>query len=79
MIAPLEKTGHVFEQLTRREREAAELVAAGKTDKQVAEAMGISRPGVWFHLREIATKWGLQGNVRVLIALRVRERSDRAA
>lgn len=65
--------------LTRRELEAAQLVAAGKTDKQVADEMGISKQGVWFHLREIATKWELRGNVRVLIALRMREKPDKAA
>lgn len=65
--------------LTPHQREVADLVAAGKTDKEIAAALGIGKHGVWFHIRSIAKAWELRGNVRVQIALRVRENAHKPA
>ncbi|GAB2607261.1 LuxR family transcriptional regulator [Paractinoplanes abujensis] len=52
--------------LTRREREVAELVAAGKTNQQIADRLVISRRTANTHLEHILTK--LDFNARAQIA-----------
>lgn len=65
--------------LTPQRLRVARLVADGKTDKEVGEELGISKQGVWFHVRALAKAWNLRGNVRVLIANRVRQNPEIAA
>lgn len=65
--------------LTPQQGRVAELVATGKTDKEILAELGIQRPGLWFHIRRIAARWGLRGNVRVQIAKRVHGIPDKAA
>ncbi len=58
--------------LTPRQQEVAELIATGRTDKQIAAALGISTRRVRQIVRAIAAAWKLErsGNVRVQIARR---------
>lgn len=41
---------------TRRQREVLDLLARGKSNTEIAEALGISLPGAKWHVREILTK-----------------------
>ena len=42
--------------LTEREREVTELIAAGMSDREVAERLGLSRNTVGVHVRAILAK-----------------------
>lgn len=57
--------------LTPQQARVARLVADGLTDKEIAAALHIGRHGVSFHVRRIAARWHLTGNIRVRIASRV--------
>lgn len=59
--------------LTNQQYRVARLVADGKTDRQIAAALGIEEQTVRFHIWRIALAWQLdpQGNTRVQIATRV--------
>lgn len=46
------------ERLTRREREVIGLVSQGKTDKEIARALGVSHLTVAWHLRNASRKLG---------------------
>lgn len=69
--------------LTDREAEVLALVAAGKTDKQVAAVLRMAENTVGVHITRIAEKLAVprDGNTRVLItrAWLVRERVIGAA
>ena len=60
--------------LTAREREIAELVAAGRTNREVAEELVLSTRTIEAHLRNIYGK--LEVRSRVELA-RIAERADR--
>jgi predicted ATPase/DNA-binding CsgD family transcriptional regulator len=60
-------------QLTAREQEIASLVAAGLSNKQVAERLFISRRTVDAHLEHIFGKLGITS--RVMLTIRLREHS----
>jgi DNA-binding CsgD family transcriptional regulator len=47
------------EELTPMEREVLKLFMLGHPDKRIAEERVITRDTVLFHLRNIATKWGV--------------------
>jgi DNA-binding CsgD family transcriptional regulator len=47
-------------ELTPREREVLELLRLGLSDAQIAERLGISRPGVSYHVGEIISKLGVR-------------------
>jgi non-specific serine/threonine protein kinase len=51
--------------LTMREREVARLVAAGMTDRQVAEQLGLSTRTVESHLANIRGKLGALNRTQV--------------
>ena len=55
--------------LTGRQREVATLVAAGLTNRQVAEQLGISRDGVKYHVSEILSRLGVSSRASVREAL----------
>ncbi len=57
-------------QLTAREREIASLVAAGLSNKQIAERLFISRRTVDAHLEHIFGKLGITSRVMLTIQLR---------
>ncbi|GAA4471822.1 LuxR family transcriptional regulator [Rhodococcus olei] len=65
--------------LTRREREVAALVARGRTNRQIARALGIAEKTAEVHLHNIAGKLGASGRAEVAAwfatdkALRIRE------
>jgi DNA-binding CsgD family transcriptional regulator len=48
------------QRLTAREREVLELLRQGLSDAQIAERLGISRPGVSYHVGEIIGKLGVR-------------------
>jgi DNA-binding NarL/FixJ family response regulator len=51
--------------LTRRERDVAELLARGHTDRQIADALYISAGTVGVHVHHILGKLGLHSRVQV--------------
>ena len=65
--------------LTDREREIAALVAAGRTNREVAEQLVLSPKTIEAHLRNIYAKLGVRSRVelaRAADSLRVRDRSS---
>jgi non-specific serine/threonine protein kinase len=60
-------------QLTAREREIASLVAAGLSNRQIAEKLFISRRTVDAHLEHIFAKLGITS--RVMLTIHLREHS----
>jgi predicted ATPase/DNA-binding CsgD family transcriptional regulator len=63
-------------QLTAREQEIASLVAAGLSNRQIAERLFISRRTVDAHLEHIFSKLGITS--RVMLAIQLREHSAEA-
>jgi len=58
--------------MTDREREVAQLVAEGLTDKEIAGRLGISENTVGVHIAHIAKRLSIcSGNTRVLITRHV--------
>ena len=55
----------VFDRLSPREREVATLVAAGFTNRQIADALCISLPTVKDHVHAILTTTGAQNRSEV--------------
>lgn len=55
--------------LTERQRHVLDLVARGKTNKQVAATLGISERTVEIHIHSITIRAGLQGRNELLAAL----------
>jgi DNA-binding NarL/FixJ family response regulator len=53
-------SGDAEEQLTQREREVLELVAAGATNREIAAALEISESTVHFHVKNILAKLHLK-------------------
>lgn len=51
--------------LTRREIQCLKLVAAGKSDGDIAQIMGLTAPTVRFHLRNAGNKLGRNGRLRI--------------
>ena len=51
--------------LTAREREIAELVAAGRTNREVAEQLVLSTRTIEAHLRNIYAKLGVRSRVEL--------------
>ncbi len=51
--------------LTRREIQCLKLVAAGKSDGDIAQIMGLTSPTVRFHLRNAGGKLGRSGRLRI--------------
>jgi non-specific serine/threonine protein kinase len=49
--------------LTRREREVLRLLAEGRTDRQIAQELGISPRTVHGHVTNLLGKWGLESRV----------------
>jgi DNA-binding NarL/FixJ family response regulator len=65
MITP---TAHTFvESLTARERQVAEAIARGLSNKQIAGEFGISAETVKRHLASIYGKLALRGRVALAI------------
>jgi predicted ATPase/DNA-binding CsgD family transcriptional regulator len=76
---PAENTGakaRLPSQLTAREREIARLVAAGLSNRQIAEKLFISRRTVDAHLEHIFGKLGITS--RVMLTIQLREHSTEA-
>lgn len=69
------------EALTPQQGRVAALVARGRTDKQIAAALGIEIDTVAFHVRRIVVAWGLDAssNRRVQITRRFYGIKDDAA
>jgi non-specific serine/threonine protein kinase len=53
--------------LTRRERQVAVLVAQGRTDRQIAEALVIAEGTVGVHLGNIFTKLDLHSRAELAV------------
>lgn len=60
-----------LDSLTHREREIAELVAAGLTHKEVAKTLKISPATVNNHLRAIHDRMGVHNNAELAAQLRL--------
>jgi DNA-binding CsgD family transcriptional regulator len=64
------RQGRSATSLTRREREIADLVGAGKLNKQVAHLLGLSEFTIENHLRRIYRKLGVHNRAGMAAALR---------
>lgn len=51
--------------LTRREIQCLKLVAAGKSDGDIAQILGLTAPTIRFHLRNAGNKLGRNGRLRI--------------
>lgn len=58
-----------LEPLTAREREIADLVAAGRTNREVAEQLVLSAKTIEAHLRNIYAKLGVRSRVELARAV----------
>jgi DNA-binding CsgD family transcriptional regulator len=65
------------EALTPSERRVAELVASGKTNREVAEALFVTKKAVEFHLGNVYRKLGVRGRDQLAGALREGEKDDK--
>ncbi|MBO3745264.1 response regulator transcription factor [Streptosporangiaceae bacterium NEAU-GS5] len=55
--------------LTRREREVCELLAQGMTNRQIAEALSVSRSTVKTHVEGVLAKFGARSRVEIMLTL----------
>jgi DNA-binding NarL/FixJ family response regulator len=67
--APSQAPAAALEALSRREREIAELVAEGRTNKQIAATLFISENTVESHLRRVFSKLGVSKRAALAAAL----------
>jgi DNA-binding CsgD family transcriptional regulator len=51
--------------LTGRERQVADLIAAGRTNRQIGRALGIAEKTVEVHVHHVITKLGAQSRTEV--------------
>jgi DNA-binding CsgD family transcriptional regulator len=65
-------------QLTRREREIAELIAEGLSNEQIADRLVLRRGTVANHVAHILDKLGLQSRVQVAVTIAVQKTSRRS-
>ena len=54
-------------QLTQREQEVAALVAAGLTNAEIAERLGLTAGAVASHVEDILRKLGLRNRVQIAV------------
>jgi len=57
----------LVEQLTNRELQVLQLVAAGRRNRQIAEALKISVKTIEFHLSNILQKLGAQSRTEAVV------------
>jgi non-specific serine/threonine protein kinase len=76
---PAATAGDPLGSLTRREREVAELVAAGLTNKQIAARLVISRRTAESHVERIMAKCGFTSRARVATWFAAQERNMKFA
>jgi DNA-binding CsgD family transcriptional regulator len=72
MIHPYLFTGETvmtLSHLSKRERDVAQLVLEGKSNKQIASSLGISIRTVEFHLKNIYEKSGVSSRVELVLKL----------
>jgi len=55
--------------LTRRERDVADLVTAGRRNRAIADALGISEGTVKMHLHNVYAKLGLESRTQLAMEL----------
>jgi DNA-binding NarL/FixJ family response regulator len=68
-------SGGVYERLSPRERDVLDLLVAGRTNDEIAEALGRARPTVRTHLASVYRKLGVNDRVSAVVcALRERTR-----
>lgn len=68
-------TGSIYERLSPRERDVLDLLVAGHTNDEIAEALGRARPTVRTHLASVYRKLGVSDRVSAAVyALRERSR-----
>jgi len=70
-----ERSTGAYERLSPRERDVLDLVVAGRTNDEIAEALGRARPTVRTHLASVYRKLGVNDRVSAAVyALRERTR-----
>ena len=68
-----------IDSLTQREGEVVRELLRGKTDREIAEALGITKPTVKNHLRIVRIKWGCLNRTQVALrAAEIRTASEQA-
>lgn len=63
--------------LSERQREVLELIARGRTNAEIGEALGISLDGAKWHVSEIIAKLGVADRDEAVAAWRHRQRTGR--
>jgi DNA-binding CsgD family transcriptional regulator/tetratricopeptide (TPR) repeat protein len=63
--APVPLTGAVVSQLTGREREVTHLLAAGRSNREIADTLVITEGTVEVHVKHILSKLGLKSRAQV--------------
>jgi two-component system, LuxR family, response regulator FixJ len=67
------RLSQMLSQLTRREKEVMEFLAAGKSIKEIAKLCGVTVQSVWKHQQHIFTKFGVQNEVELVLLISGRE------
>lgn len=65
-LNPVNRRGRAKSDLTDREREIAELAAAGRTNRQIAENLSLSERTVESHLRSVFNKLSVRGKSELI-------------
>lgn len=63
----IEPVKSAFSPLTEREHEVLQLLATGKSNAEMAEALQVSEGTIKAHLGKIMTKWDVRDRVQVLV------------
>ena len=79
VLRPARRAAGALAPLTAREREIAELVAAGRTNREVAEQLVLSPRTVEAHLRNIYGKLDVRSRVELARAVQPATTAGRAA
>jgi DNA-binding NarL/FixJ family response regulator len=67
LVQPRERAPAPAEELTAREREVLQLLAAGLANKAVAQRLGISEHTVKFHVNALLGKLGVQSRTEAVV------------
>jgi DNA-binding CsgD family transcriptional regulator len=65
-----ECAARAYSTLTRREREVLDLIASGRTNKEIAESLVVSPETVKTHVRHVLGKFGVSRKVEIRALIR---------
>jgi DNA-binding CsgD family transcriptional regulator len=65
-----ECAAQAYSTLTRREREVLDLIASGRTNREIAESLVVSPETVKTHVRHVLGKFGVSRKVEIRALIR---------